>query len=50
MDLLTHTEDRRLLFRMAALSLAALLLAAALLAAGLMFVGLVNYLERTWAL
>jgi signal transduction histidine kinase len=30
MDLLTHTEDRRLLFRMAALSLAALLLAAAL--------------------
>src|SRR5258708_19308158 len=30
MDLLTHTEDARLLFRMAALSLAALLLAAAL--------------------
>jgi signal transduction histidine kinase len=30
MDLLTHTEERRLLFRMAALSLAALLLAAAL--------------------
>jgi signal transduction histidine kinase len=30
MDLLTHTEDRRLLFRMAALSLAALLLAVAL--------------------
>src|SRR5215212_7910955 len=30
MDLLTHTEDRRLLFRMAALSLATLLLAAAL--------------------
>ena len=30
MDLLTHTEDRRLLLRMAALSLAALLLAAAL--------------------
>lgn len=30
MDLLTHTEDRRLLFRMAALSLAALLLTAAL--------------------
>src|SRR5687768_1696792 len=30
MDLLTHTEDRRLLFRMAALSLVALLLAAAL--------------------
>src|SRR5512133_2653670 len=30
MDLLTHTEDRRLLFRMASLSLAALLLAAAL--------------------
>jgi signal transduction histidine kinase len=30
MDLLTHTEDRRLLFRMAALSLAALLLVAAL--------------------
>ena len=30
MDLLIHTEDRRLLFRMAALSLAALLLAAAL--------------------
>jgi signal transduction histidine kinase len=30
MDLLTHTEDRRLLFRMVALSLAALLLAAAL--------------------
>jgi signal transduction histidine kinase len=30
MDLLAHTEDRRLLFRMAALSLAALLLAAAL--------------------
>ena len=30
MDLLTRTEDRRLLFRMAALSLAALLLAAAL--------------------
>jgi signal transduction histidine kinase len=30
MDLLTHTEDRRLLFRMAALSMAALLLAAAL--------------------
>jgi len=30
MDLLTHTEDRRLLFRMAALSLAALLLAAVL--------------------
>ena len=30
MELLTHSEDRRLLFRMAALSLAALLLAAAL--------------------
>src|SRR5512142_1550902 len=30
MDLLTHTEDRRLLFRMATLSLAALLLAVAL--------------------
>src|SRR5512147_2929142 len=30
MDLLTHTEDRPLLFRMVALSLAALLLAAAL--------------------
>lgn len=30
MDLLTHTEDRRLLLRLAALSLAALLLAAAL--------------------
>src|SRR5215216_349250 len=30
MDILTHTEDRRLLFRMAALSLAALLLSAAL--------------------
>src|SRR5258708_13706284 len=30
MDLLTHTEDRRLLFRMVALSLAALLLAPAL--------------------
>src|SRR5262245_693027 len=30
MDLLTHTEDRRLLFRMAALSLVALLVAAAL--------------------
>ena len=30
MDLLTRTEDRRLLFRMAALSLAALLLAAAI--------------------
>ena len=30
MDLLTHTEDRRLMFRMAALVLAALLLAAAL--------------------
>lgn len=30
MDLLTHTEERRLLFRMAALSLAALLLSAAL--------------------
>ena len=30
MDLLTHTEDRHLLFRMAALSVAALLLAAAL--------------------
>ena len=30
MELLSHSEDRRLLFRMAALSLAALLLAAAL--------------------
>jgi signal transduction histidine kinase len=47
MDLLTHTEDRRLLFRIAALSLAVLLLTAAL---GLAMTVYVNHaLAQTYA-
>jgi signal transduction histidine kinase len=47
MDLLTHTEDQRLLFRMAALSLAALLLAAALALAMTVYVN--RALANTYA-
>ncbi|MBA3873210.1 MAG: hypothetical protein H0X30_29095, partial [Anaerolineae bacterium] len=47
MDLLTHTEDRHLLFRMAALSLAALFLVAVLGLAMTVYVN--NALADTYA-